>query len=346
MNNRVHAGIIFLTAGLFGSAYAETTPVPPVVQTIADMVTFSGLVETEVSWSRDFEKKDSSDIRLATVQFGMDASVNEWSKGHLLFLYEEDDTEPVDLDEGTITLGGTETFPVALTLGKFYLPFGLYHSNMISDPLTQELGEINQSAVQLGYTHGQYYASIAGFNCDTDTITDDEPDSLSCYAAAIGFTQEDAFAVQASYVSSLTDTDGLEGFMEEAWPGLASSTGGYSLSGKATFGQFGLSAEMVSGIGDLAFAGVARDAPVAWVSELAYASEFFGRETVFALGYQASRHLAAFLPESRISGTVGVAFENGVTAALEYAHDTDYAVTDGGTGNSAQALTMQVAVAF
>lgn len=136
------------------------------LDSLKDKVSFSGLIETNAFWTKGFDKKDTSDLTLATAQFGIDAKVTEWATGHMLFLYEEDATEPMDVDEGTITLGGTEAYPLSLTVGKLYVPFGSFSSNMISDPFTLSLGETNQSAAQLGITQDNLYASSYVFNCD------------------------------------------------------------------------------------------------------------------------------------------------------------------------------------
>jgi hypothetical protein len=71
-----------------------------------DIFTFSGLLEVEASYEKynpdaaDEPSNDTSDITLSTMEFGVDAGFNEYVKGHVLFLWEQDETEPVDLDEG------------------------------------------------------------------------------------------------------------------------------------------------------------------------------------------------------------------------------------------------------
>jgi len=60
---------------------------------------------------------------------------------------------------GTITLGNMEMFPVYLTAGKMYVPFGNFESNMIQDPVTLEIGETRESAGQVGFEHSGFYGS-------------------------------------------------------------------------------------------------------------------------------------------------------------------------------------------
>ncbi|MBW1959235.1 MAG: LbtU family siderophore porin, partial [Deltaproteobacteria bacterium] len=119
----------------------------------ADKITLSGVIEAEAGYEDyDYDNpatndEDSSDITLATVELGVDVDITKHVKGHVLFLWEEDDTEPVDVDEGFITLDGADVVPLYLNVGKLYVPFGNFESHFISDPLTLELGETRESAL-------------------------------------------------------------------------------------------------------------------------------------------------------------------------------------------------------
>ena len=110
---------------------------------------------------------------LATMELGIDAEVNEYVSGHVLFLWEEDDTEPIDLDEGFITLSGGDACPGYFSVGKMYVPFGNFESNMVSDPLTLEMGETRESALQAGFDVDGFYGSVFAFNGDIDEAGED-----------------------------------------------------------------------------------------------------------------------------------------------------------------------------
>ena len=45
-------------------------------------------------------------------------------------------------------------------------------------------------------------------------------------------------------------------------------------------------------------------------------------------------------------GSLGFSLMDYTSLAFEYIHDEDYEVSDGGTGNDAQSVTMQLAVEF
>ena len=92
-----------------------------------DRIQISGLIEVEAGYST-FEDNnnpaadtDESDVDLATVELVVDAKIAKHVDGHVMFKYEEDD---VFVDEGFITLTGTEAFPAYLIAGRQYVPFG------------------------------------------------------------------------------------------------------------------------------------------------------------------------------------------------------------------------------
>ncbi|MCK5738342.1 LbtU family siderophore porin [bacterium] len=159
-----------------------------------DRITISGVLEAEAGYtSTDYDEpsesdENESDAALATMEFGIDAELNEYVSGHALFLWEEDDTEPVDLDEGFITISGGDVMPLYLSAGKMYVPFGNFESTMISDPLTLELGETRESAIQVGFESEGFYGSVYVFNGDIDE--DGEDSHIDNFGANAGFTIE------------------------------------------------------------------------------------------------------------------------------------------------------------
>ncbi len=319
------------------------------LKTLIDNTTISGLVEVEGSASRDFEKKDSSDVTLATMQLGIDTQVDSWASGHMILLYEEDDTEPMDVDEATITVGGGDASTLFLTAGKFYVPFGVFESNMISDPLTLELGETGQSALQVGYDRDGWLASAYVFNCDVDEVNETD-DHLACYGASGGYTYESedwSGRIHASYMSNLLDTDLLEGeFVDSQERSITDMTGGWGLYASTAVDAFTLRGEYVSAVDQLEFTDGVIDEPSAWNVEFDVAIPLFGYEGIVGFAWQGSDNLAGVLPEQRLLGTVGIGLSQYVTVALEYAHDWDYKPSKGGTDESAHTVTGQVALQF
>lgn len=316
---------------------------------IAEHVTLSGCVEVEVGFTEDYDGRDESDIALATVELGIDVDLHKYVSGHILLLWEEDDTEPVDLDEGYITLGNTEFFPVFLQAGKFYVPFGNFESHMISDPLTLELGETRESAVLLGVEHAGLYAGVYAFNGDIDEAGDDN--EIKCFGLNVGYAFENAcfsLDVGADWINSLGDSDTLGDSLPET---VSDYVDGYTAHAKLSWNGLTLIGEYLAAndefaVGELEFKGKGAE-PETWNLEIGYTFELAGREAFVAAAWQGSDEaLALELPEDRFLTSAGIEIFSGLGLAVEYAHDEDYAKSDGGSGESADTVTLQLALEF
>jgi hypothetical protein len=180
-------------------------------------VALSGLLEVEANYEvldRDEgASKRTSDLNLATLELGVDIDVIKYLHGHFLLLWEEDAGEPVDLDEGIITLGAEEDFPYFLSVGRMYLPFGVFESHFISDPLTLELGEIRETALLLGMEHDLFTAAVGAYRGGIGKTG--EAARIDNLVAALNFTPVEGLVAGVSYLNNIADTDGLADFFPE-----------------------------------------------------------------------------------------------------------------------------------
>ena len=318
---------------------------------INERVTLSGVVEVEATSAEDFDGADTSDITLSTVELGLDAEITEWVNAHLLLLWEEDDTEPMDLDEGTITLGNLEKFPLYLTAGKMYVPFGSFESNMISDPLTLELGETRESAVLVGFEASGFYGSFYAFNSDINEIGDD--DEIKSFGVDVGYGLENdsmSLDLGVGWINNLASSDSLTDYLGSGAE-IQDYPAGLTAHLTLGYGPFMLIGEYLGALdafqaSELVFNGTGAE-PNAWNIEAALTWEIKGKETTFAVGYQKTdESLDLGLPEERMIASVGVGIMDNTSLAVEYLSDEDYSVNDGGTGNDANGATLQLAVEF
>ncbi len=325
--------------GAAGSAYA------------APEVTIGGLLEVEASQTSDFiTEEDSSDIALATVELGLDASVNEWVSAHVLLLYEDDQgNDDVQLDEGSITLGNDEKSPFYLTVGRQYVPFGNFNSNLVSDPLTLELAETREDALLGGIEQGGFHASAYIFNGDADKAGDDN-DRIDDFGLSVGYTMEMEGAsldIGAGYINNLADSDALQ----EGRATVEGHTAGIALHAVFSTGPFSLIGEYVGASNsfdeaDLAFDGSGAK-PSALNLELGYDFTLAGKAATVAVAHQRTDEAAGLgLPESRNMVGLSLAVMENTGLGFEYYSADDYATSDGGSGNSGNGLTLQLAVEF
>jgi hypothetical protein len=193
---------------------------------LTDRVELSGIIEVEFG-SDKHKVKDSvtgrhtglrdDDITLATVELGVDADINTYTKGRILFLYEEDEDEDrVRIDEGTIQIGGTdETCGLYFLAGKYYPHFGELRSWFISDLLNLEVFEIRESAAQIGYEGDWFTAGAGAFHGDIQKTGRDESRIKGFFADASFHNPENTLGgisllIGASYLSNVADTDTLQ----------------------------------------------------------------------------------------------------------------------------------------
>ncbi|WP_419657101.1 hypothetical protein Dvar_62360 [Desulfosarcina variabilis str. Montpellier] len=336
----------------------------------AQRITIGGVVEAEVGYTTSDpvggESTDGSDIAVATVEVGIGAKIVDHVSGDILFLYEDGD-DGVNIDEAFITIDGEDAVPLYLRVGQLYVPFGNFESNMISDPLTLEIAETGEGALQVGTEIAGLYASAFIFNGDMNEI-DDSDDHIDNFGANAGFGMEsDAFSVDVgvSYINNLTEADNWEDTLEEITAGVEDELVGddeeFVVGLKDYVG--GLGAYAIIGVGPITFIGeyitalddvewvyqnettgdvtnYNNDKIAAWNLEIGFGFAIGGKETTLAVAYQATDNAQNILPETRYLGSIGVGIFENTTLALEYLMD-EYE-----NDNEETALTAQLAIEF
>lgn len=322
---------------------------------ILEYVEFSGLVEVEATSSESYDHQETSDLTLATVELGMEVHITDWSHAQLVLLYEEgEESGHLVVDEGTITLGNRDKFPLGLTVGKKYLPFGSYLTSMVSDPLALELGEIGDTVAQVGFQAAGLYGTAYVFNGHINERGED--DKIDSYGANIGLAQkfgEFSYDLGMDWLNNIADTDGIGDYLTEvvADEAVIEYVQGFASHILMAYGPVSFFAEYVGALAsfdrtEMTFANEAAR-PEAWGVEVGYNTEIMGRETLFTLGCQGSAEaLALGLPEARYLASVRWNIVGNTSLALEYLHDEDYDNNKGGTGDNSNTATMQLAVEF
>lgn len=322
-----------------------------------DRLQFSGLVEVEAGQSEtDFKDKATrdeatNDVDLAAAELAVDAKIAEHVDGHVMFKWEEDD---LFVDEGFITLSGTESFPAYLVAGRQYIPFGYFDSHFITDPMTLDLGENSDGAAVAGYRIGGEMVdiSVGAYNGRVNEI--DKDDKISNFVGAVVVSPSENVMFGASYTSNLaaanslseqiTDVDG-----DGATDNIKSYVGGWSAFVSASFlDRFKVIGEYVCAMDEFN-AGELYDAadtkkrqPSAWNVELGMA---FSDAWEVAARYESSTDGDAgsgeFLPESRYGVVLNWGIFENTNMAFEYMHgefEKDFQETD--------VFTAQLAVEF
>lgn len=292
------------------------------------------LLETEGYYSKRSSGVEESDIILATVEFVMDAAVNEWISGHIGLLWEQYDTETENLDEGFITIGGAPAYGLYSQVGKYYLPFGNFESAFVSDPLTLELAEINKSAALLGYGNSLIHVTAGAFQGDVKqgVPADDGGDStVSDFFASATLVPADAIELGVYWLSDLMETDGqldLGGVISQE-PGYRKD-GGAGVFVNIYLGPVLFAAEYVSALNGYDLTD-GRLVPAAFNIEGAWG---FAERFMAGVKFEASNDLYSNrlsgpvsygdkFPGQTAGGVISYAFQANTILSLEYLHSME-----------------------
>ncbi len=312
-------------------------------------ITISGAIEVETNYV-DGPDDNSSDITLATAELAIEAAVTEGITANLLFLFEEDATDPPELDEGFINIQLGET-PFSITTGQFYLPFGTFESALLSDPLTLELGETRESALQLNYEQAHFHGAVFLFNGSAEESGDEE--KIDSYGASAGFSHEGhgyTLDINLAFISNIADSNTLQDGITDS-RAMDSTITGTTAQVTFSMGAITLSGEYLGAneqfkATDLSFKSKGAQ-PSSSNFEIAYDFNIRDRNATIALAIQSTDEaLILGLPQQRTAIALSVDILENTSITAELKHEEDYSKFQGGTGNNTNTSTLQLAVSF
>lgn len=320
-------------------------------------VAVDGVLKIAAGYSKNYAKKDASDITVHQAILGITAKPNEWTTGRLTYKYEENKF-PLAVDDAYVVLGNLNKSPAYLKLGQFVVPFGNFTSHMNSDPLTLTMAETPEKAALLGFDMNGAYASVFGFNGSTN---EDMNDTIDHYGANVGFTKKMAtmsFNVGASYLSDIGDTTTISKKVPNGPNTDYDYVSGVGAHLIVNMGPAFLIGEYITALDKFkanyfAYQGEGAE-PKAWNVEAGLTFNTMGQNLTLALGYQGTDEAIGLkdprsgmqLPASRLLGTVAMEIYKNTTVSLEYAVDNDYDVDEGGTGEDAESASLVLALKF
>ena len=290
---------LLIGATLATPAYAETT--------------LSGLVEVEAGFVSN-DEEDSSDLTVPTIELGIDNKLNDKLEGHLLFLYEQgENSDNIAVDEATLTFKPREGLEVSA--GRMYVPFGKFDSHMVSDPLTLELAETQEEAVQLGLSSGNVSGSAYVFKDD-----EDGSDKIDDYGINLDYATETVSA-GVNYISDVNDK----------------AAAGIGVYATGQIGRFGVLAEHIN-VDEVTLEDDSTAKPSATNVE---ASLDLGNDRTVAVAYQQTKEAEALeLPET----ATGIAYRMPVFEKASFA--AEYRNNEAYDGSKEDVVTLQVAYEF
>lgn len=241
---------------------------------IGERLTVSGLLEVEGSYERLTLRgggdEAASDLVVATAQLGFEAEATEHLGATIVLLFEEDETDPPEVDEATLNYARNGWYA---RFGRQYVPFGEFPSHFVSDPLTLELGETRETAVLVGYEHDLFSIAAFVFNGEAERVDAAgaaEESHIKDWGVSAKVTPAEFLELGASFLSDLADTGA------ELAPQYRRRVAGWSAYAGATLGPVAVSGEVLGAVRrfsseDLDADGDGSgDRPLAWNVEVAW----------------------------------------------------------------------------
>ena len=332
---------------------------------LLDRFNFGMLIEAGAAYRSDTANgEDESDIALTTVELGIEAIINDWVTGEVVFLYEDptfdDEDSDFDVDVGTITVGDTEQFPLYATAGKFYMPYGALLTHFPDDPLidlpvTLTFGEINERALLVGAEFGGFNISGYAFNGSVEETGDDE-NMIDSFGADVNYTYENepsefTVMVGASYLSNLADTEGIN----DALPSdkVEDIVAGWAAYLSASYGMLFFEAEYMAALDDFEVGELATNngtegaEPAVWNIEVGFNYDWW-RNLEVAFKYAGSDEAGGLeIPETRWGVALNQEIFDNTIFSVGYLNDKfEDDILDNGTEDSRYSLFSQIAIEF
>jgi len=334
-----------ITASYLSLLFSSILASPPVFAKDPE-VSIGGAVEVEYGSGEDFAGTKSSDVALATVEVAFDAKINDKVTAHLGFLHEEDDTA-YEVDEGYITLA---MGMLNIQAGQLYVPFGAYDTNVVSDPLTLEIGETRESVLMVSAEMGSLQASLYMYNGDTmETGSDDKTDQMGARIAFVSESKSMNINIGIDYINNIADSDALTAKLSPTVE-LKSYVPAQIIHASLGFGGLNIIVEHLMAdafdASEIAFKGKGAEITSTNI-DLGYTLNIAGMESTVGLAMQTTEEAVALgLPEEKMLVALSMGVYENTGLSFEYANSTDYAISDGGTGKDATSYTVQLAVEF
>ncbi|MCW8853782.1 MAG: LbtU family siderophore porin, partial [Gammaproteobacteria bacterium] len=181
-----------------------------------------------------------------------------------------------------------------------------------------------------------------------------DEDKATAFGLTLGYGN-DTFSAGIDYISSIAETDGVEGYLTD--PGglglgnVVEQVAGLSAHASFSMDAFSMIFEYVGAMDqfdatEISFNGVGAE-PSAMNLEFAINVPMGSREATVAVAYQATDEAIDLgLPETRTMIAFSTEVYESTSLGIEYFRDSDYSVTDGGSDETSDTFTVQLATEF
>ena len=304
-------------------------------------IEIGGVIELEVVNESPADGDSATESDVGTAELSIATAINDTVSSEIVVA--KDDDDKIELDTATLTYESPDA-PFSATGGRQVLPFGVYDTNLVSDPLTLELGETGEVSLVLGGEAGRLNWTVFAFDGDNTPEGDDHIEGLG---AALGFAVEgeaSEFGADVAWINHIGDSDTLGDVAK-----FADQVAGMSASARGRVGPASVLIEHVAALDPLEaedFDGSGAE-PSAWMVEAAYDFALGDRDATVAVGHQGTDEAEALdLPETRTLVGISVGVAENIGLGVEWAQSDGYGAAEDGGDNTADTVTVLLSAEF
>gem|GEM_PF-1325682 len=291
----------------------------------------------------------NSTIELPTAVLEGVARVSSWVTGVMRFEYLSSRTNGSNLilKRGYITVGNLEKTPIYGSVGKMYVPFGVYNNYMITNPLTMSLARTEGAPILLGFnTKNGAYGAVYALK---GTTYKGSNNSINMWGANLGYgftSGKQTFDIGANYINSISDslgmqkndyqtTGGFDGFNSN--PQLQKQVAATAVHALYTYAPFTVVGEYIVALDrfdkrDLSYNDAGARVRALDVEGI-YKFNVVGKPSFVSMGYGRTwEALALNLPQQSYFVSIGTSWFKSTVQSIEYRHDINYGSADVATG--------------
>ncbi len=283
----------------------------------------------------------------------------------------------LQVEQAFATVANPDVTPIYVQGGKFFQDFSRYEIHPITRSMTQVMSETLATALKLGFIVDGFNGGVYVFNDPINKIASSA--SPTNYGIALGYDQNNdqlGFDLGAAYQYNLIGANDVAwGVTNFTGNGYNNRAGGVALYGDVNYGPFMLAARYtqavqrfsvldlpkngnadictiagcnVVGGGPITPAlGATGAKPWALVLQAGYGFDVWGKSQNVYLGYQTSREAAGLnLPRERWLAGYGIDILKDTLLGLEWDHDQAFSTSNGGSGNTANLVSLRAGVKF
>ncbi len=269
-------------------------------------------------------------------------------------------TNALQLEQAYATFGNFDMSPIFVQVGKQFQDFGRYEIHPIERSLTQVVSETLATSGKIGFIANGFNGSVYVF--DDPLAKVHHGATTTNYGAALGYdypSDQFGFDLGAAYLYNMIGVNDVAYIVNQFTEGTGyhnrtSATAAYA---DVNIGPFVIGARYVTALQrfkllDLPKNGTAFSTkgakPWAAGGSAGYGFDAWGKNQNVYLGYQASNQSAGLeLPKYRWLIGYGIEiFGKNTDVGIEWDHDKAFSVSNGGTGNSYNIVTVRTSVKF